>query len=44
MVYYVSDFIESALTYVAENTEKFDPEDWCFVYYITYKYLADEES
>lgn len=39
----MSDFLDSALTYIAENINNFQADDWCFAFYLVYKYLVKDD-
>ena len=39
LVYYVNDFLESALKYISIHVEQFNGEDWCLIFYLMFKYV-----
>ncbi|CAD8080447.1 unnamed protein product [Paramecium sonneborni] len=44
LVYYLSEFLESTLTYVAKNINDFQPDDWCYTFYLLYKYIVKDHE
>ncbi|CAD8075451.1 unnamed protein product [Paramecium primaurelia] len=44
LVYYLTEFLESTLTYVAKNINDFQPDDWCFTFYLVYKYVIKDHE
>ena len=39
LVYYVNDFLESALKHISKHVEQFNGEDWCLIFYLMFKYV-----
>lgn len=44
LIYYFVELLESVLTYVVNNMDKFNPDDWCYIYYLIYKYVVKENE
>lgn len=38
------DLLESILKYVTKNMNQFSADDWCFTFYVIYKYLLKDNQ